>query len=66
MFSNGMLKMGGEREPVPRPKKWPQSGTLALGSQNIPGSSIEEECVSMEDGDLTSVEVNYMKHSLIS
>ncbi|XP_042564492.1 cilia- and flagella-associated protein 70 isoform X2 [Clupea harengus] len=56
MFSNGMLKMGGEREPVPRPKKWPQSGTLALGSQNIPGSSIEEESVSMEDGDLTSVE----------
>lgn len=61
MFSNGTLKMGGEREPVPRPKKWPQGSMLASGAQYIPGISIEEQIVSMEDGDLTSAEVNLIK-----
>ncbi|XP_062387359.1 cilia- and flagella-associated protein 70 isoform X2 [Sardina pilchardus] len=56
MFSNGMLKMGGEREPVPRPKKWPQGAMLASGAQYIPGVNIEEQSVDMEDGDMTTVE----------
>ncbi|KAG5279454.1 hypothetical protein AALO_G00077950 [Alosa alosa] len=56
MFSNGMLKMGGEREPVPRPKKWPQDAMLASGAQHIPGTNIEEQSVDMEDGDMTTAE----------
>ncbi|KAL2101966.1 hypothetical protein ACEWY4_003727 [Coilia grayii] len=55
-FSNGVLKMGGEREPVPRPKKWPLGAMLASGAQYIPDTSIEEEAVDMEDGDLTGAE----------
>uniref|UniRef100_A0AAR2JS08 Cilia and flagella associated protein 70 n=1 Tax=Pygocentrus nattereri TaxID=42514 RepID=A0AAR2JS08_PYGNA len=56
LFSNGVLKMGGEREPVPRPKKWPISPLLAPDAQFIPGNCIEGELTDLEDGDLTSIE----------
>ncbi|XP_036408678.1 cilia- and flagella-associated protein 70 [Megalops cyprinoides] len=56
LFSNGLLKAGGEREPVPRPKKWPQGHLLAPGAQFMPGASIEGEPIEMEDGDLTGME----------
>ncbi|XP_030645563.1 cilia- and flagella-associated protein 70 [Chanos chanos] len=54
MFSNGVLKVGGEREPFPRPKKWPLGPLQASGAQFIPDSIIESS--EMEYGDLTSAE----------
>ncbi|XP_036445879.1 cilia- and flagella-associated protein 70 [Colossoma macropomum] len=56
LFSNGVLKMGGEREPVPRPKKWPIGPLLAPDAQFIPGICIEGELTDLEDGGLTSIE----------
>ncbi|KAL6475855.1 hypothetical protein MHYP_G00143540 [Metynnis hypsauchen] len=56
LFSNGVLKTGGEREPVPRPKKWPIGPLLAPEAQFIPGVCIEGELTDLEDGDLTSTE----------
>ncbi|KAL4658147.1 cilia- and flagella-associated protein 70 [Arapaima gigas] len=55
LFSNGALKMGGERETVPRPKRWPLGPMLAPGAQFIPGGFIGEP-TEMEVGDLTSIE----------
>uniref|UniRef100_A0A8C9VVL7 Cilia and flagella associated protein 70 n=1 Tax=Scleropages formosus TaxID=113540 RepID=A0A8C9VVL7_SCLFO len=55
LFSNGVLKMGGERETVPRPKRWPLGPMLAPGAQFIPGGVIGEP-TEMEVGDLTSTE----------
>lgn len=57
MFSNGLLKVGGESEPMGRPRKWPLGPLLAPGAQFIPGVSVEGEPIEMEDGDLTSIEV---------
>uniref|UniRef100_A0A8C7L8T8 Cilia and flagella associated protein 70 n=1 Tax=Oncorhynchus kisutch TaxID=8019 RepID=A0A8C7L8T8_ONCKI len=56
MFSNGLLKVGGESEPMGRPRKWPLGPLLAPGAQFIPGASMEGEPIEMEDGDLTSIE----------
>ncbi|XP_045575822.1 cilia- and flagella-associated protein 70 isoform X1 [Salmo salar] len=56
MFSNGLLKVGGESEPMGRPRKWPLGPLLAPGAQFIPGVSMEGEPIEMEDGDLTSIE----------
>ncbi|KAJ8251492.1 hypothetical protein GJAV_G00221940 [Gymnothorax javanicus] len=56
LFSNGVLKAGGEREPCSRPKKWPLGSQLAPGAQFIPGTSIEMQPVETEDGDLTGAE----------
>lgn len=55
LFSNGILKMGGEREPVPRGKKWPIGSFLAPDAQFIPGTSIVDEPV--QHGDLNTIEV---------
>ncbi|XP_046893282.1 cilia- and flagella-associated protein 70 [Hypomesus transpacificus] len=55
-FSNGLLKVGGERETVGRPRKWPLGPLLAPGAQFIPASSIEGDPIELEDGDLTSIE----------
>ncbi|KAJ8398771.1 hypothetical protein AAFF_G00419680 [Aldrovandia affinis] len=55
LFSNGVLKAGGEREPLSRPKKWPLGPLLAPGAQFIPGTSIDMDPIEMEDGDLTGV-----------
>ncbi|XP_026864945.2 cilia- and flagella-associated protein 70 [Electrophorus electricus] len=56
LFSDGVLKMSGEREPVPRPKKWPLGPLLAPDAQFIPGVYIESEPSDLEDGDLNSEE----------
>uniref|UniRef100_A0A8C9SKD8 Cilia and flagella associated protein 70 n=1 Tax=Scleropages formosus TaxID=113540 RepID=A0A8C9SKD8_SCLFO len=58
LFSNGVLKMGGERETVPRPKRWPLGPMLAPGAQFIPGGVIGEP-TEMEVGDLTSTEKEF-------
>ncbi|XP_073218710.1 cilia- and flagella-associated protein 70 isoform X2 [Lepidochelys kempii] len=56
MFKNGILKLGGEKEPIPRPKKWPISNILAPGAQNIPGSFIVGGPYEEEDGELNKTE----------
>uniref|UniRef100_A0A4W5MVJ9 Cilia and flagella associated protein 70 n=1 Tax=Hucho hucho TaxID=62062 RepID=A0A4W5MVJ9_9TELE len=56
MFSNGLLKVGGESEPMGRLRKWPLGPLLAPGAQFIPGVSMEGDPIEMEDGDLTSIE----------
>ena len=57
LFSNGVLKMPGENEPVSRPKKWPLDPLLAPDAKFIPGTCIEGQLTSLEDGDLTTTEV---------
>lgn len=49
--------MGGEREPVPRGKKWPFGSFLAPDAQFIPGTSIVDEPVNLEHSDLNNFEV---------
>nr|XP_025041181.1 cilia- and flagella-associated protein 70 isoform X2 [Pelodiscus sinensis] len=56
MFKNGTLKLGGEKEPIPRPKKWPISNTVAPGAQNIPDSFIVGGPYEEEDGELNKTE----------
>ncbi|XP_066496470.1 cilia- and flagella-associated protein 70 isoform X1 [Tiliqua scincoides] len=56
LFKNGILKLGGEREPVPRPKRWPFGNILAPGAQNIPESFIVGGTYEKEDGDLNTPE----------
>ncbi|XP_061080149.1 cilia- and flagella-associated protein 70 [Conger conger] len=56
LFSNGVLKAGGEREPHSRPKKWPLGPLQAPGAQFVPGTSIDMQPIETEDGDLTGVE----------
>ncbi|XP_066546240.1 cilia- and flagella-associated protein 70 isoform X3 [Amia ocellicauda] len=55
-FSGGALKPGGEREPVPRPKKWPVGPSLTPGAQYIPGALIEGQPIEGENGELTGLE----------
>uniref|UniRef100_A0A452I872 Uncharacterized protein n=1 Tax=Gopherus agassizii TaxID=38772 RepID=A0A452I872_9SAUR len=56
VFKNGILKLGGEKEPIPRPKKWPISNILAPGAQNIPDSFIVGGPYEEEDGELNKTE----------
>ncbi|XP_051569231.1 cilia- and flagella-associated protein 70 [Myxocyprinus asiaticus] len=56
LFSNGTLKMGGEREPVPRPIKWPLGPLIATRAEVMQGYSIDEEPDDLEHGDLTAIE----------
>uniref|UniRef100_A0A672NGE5 Cilia and flagella associated protein 70 n=2 Tax=Sinocyclocheilus TaxID=75365 RepID=A0A672NGE5_SINGR len=56
LFSNGVLKMGGEKEPVPRPKKWPLGSLLAPGAEVIQGLYIDAEPTDTDHGDLTDIE----------
>ncbi|XP_026095970.1 cilia- and flagella-associated protein 70 [Carassius auratus] len=56
LFSNGVLKMGGEKEPVPRPKKWPLGSLLAPGAEVIQGLYIDTEPTDTDHGDLTDIE----------
>lgn len=61
LFSNGILKMGGEKEPVPRAKKWPYGTFLAPDAKCVPGKAIKSEPTDYEDGDLDNTEVgSYM------
>lgn len=57
MFSNGILQLGGEREPVPRGKKWPLGPFLAPDAQFIPDISVMDEPGHLEHSDLNAVEV---------
>ncbi|XP_069840411.1 cilia- and flagella-associated protein 70 [Dendropsophus ebraccatus] len=52
IFSNGVLKGGGESEPVSRQKRWPMSGISAPGAQHIPESFILSEAYEEEDGEM--------------
>uniref|UniRef100_H0WMX0 Cilia and flagella associated protein 70 n=1 Tax=Otolemur garnettii TaxID=30611 RepID=H0WMX0_OTOGA len=56
LFKNGMLKLGGEKEPVPRPKKWPISNILAPGANNIPDAFIVGGPYEEEEGELNHPE----------
>ncbi|XP_075390448.1 cilia- and flagella-associated protein 70 [Tenrec ecaudatus] len=56
LFKNGILKLGGEREPVPRPKKWPIANILAPGANNIPDAFIVGGPYEEEEGELNHPE----------
>ncbi|XP_050998635.1 cilia- and flagella-associated protein 70 [Acomys russatus] len=56
IFRNGNLKLGGEREPVPRPKKWPIANILAPGANNIPDAFIVGGPYEEEEGELNHPE----------
>ncbi|XP_023574213.1 cilia- and flagella-associated protein 70 [Octodon degus] len=56
LFKNGTLKLGGEREPVPRPKKWPIANILAPGANNIPDAFIMGSPYEEEEGELNHAE----------
>lgn len=54
---NGILKLGGEKEPLPRPKKWSLTNILAPGALNIPNSFILGGPYEDEDGELNKTKV---------
>ncbi|XP_057642503.1 cilia- and flagella-associated protein 70 isoform X2 [Chionomys nivalis] len=56
VFKNGNLKLGGEREVVPRPKKWPIANILAPGANNIPDEFIVGGPYEEEEGELNHPE----------
>ncbi|XP_006887628.1 PREDICTED: tetratricopeptide repeat protein 18-like [Elephantulus edwardii] len=56
LFKNGTLKVGGEREPLPRPKKWPIANILAPGANNIPDAFIVGGPYEEEEGELNRPE----------
>ncbi|NWT07958.1 CFA70 protein, partial [Vireo altiloquus] len=56
LFQNGILKLGGEKEPLPRPKNWPLGTILAPGALAIPNSFIVGGPYEDEDGELTRIE----------
>ncbi|XP_072125634.1 cilia- and flagella-associated protein 70 isoform X1 [Mobula birostris] len=56
IFSNGILKAAGEKEPIIRSKRWPISNIVASGAQNIPDSFIEVCPYEDEDGELNNKE----------
>ncbi|XP_003509557.1 cilia- and flagella-associated protein 70 isoform X1 [Cricetulus griseus] len=56
VFKNGNLKLGGEKEPVPRPKKWPIPNILAPGANNIPDAFIVGGPYEEEEGELNHPE----------
>ncbi|XP_012518672.1 PREDICTED: cilia- and flagella-associated protein 70 [Propithecus coquereli] len=56
LFKNGTLKSGGEREPLPRPKKWPIANILAPGANNIPDAFIVGGPYEEEEGELNHPE----------
>uniref|UniRef100_A0A8C5U9K3 Cilia and flagella associated protein 70 n=1 Tax=Malurus cyaneus samueli TaxID=2593467 RepID=A0A8C5U9K3_9PASS len=57
LFKDGILKADGEKEPCPRPKKWPLGGIVAPAAQAIPSSFIVGGPYEEEDGELTKMEV---------
>ncbi|KAM4657316.1 cilia- and flagella-associated protein 70 [Amazona ochrocephala] len=52
LFKNGILKLAGEKEPLPRPKKWPIANIMARGALSIPNSFIVGGPYEDEDGEL--------------
>lgn len=57
LFKDGILKLAGEKEPFPRPKKWPLGNLLAPGALSIPNSFIIGGPYEGEDGELNKREV---------
>ncbi|KAM6250269.1 cilia- and flagella-associated protein 70 isoform 2-T3 [Porphyrio hochstetteri] len=55
-FTNGTLKLTGEKEPLPRPKKWPLANVIAPGALSIPNSFIVGGPYEDEDGELNKKE----------
>ncbi|XP_074742637.1 cilia- and flagella-associated protein 70 isoform X3 [Strix uralensis] len=56
LFKNGILKLAGEKEPLPRPKKWPLANIMAPGALSIPNSFIVGGPYDDEDGELNKRE----------
>uniref|UniRef100_A0A8C0EL81 Cilia and flagella associated protein 70 n=1 Tax=Bubo bubo TaxID=30461 RepID=A0A8C0EL81_BUBBB len=56
LFKNGILKLAGEKEPLPRPKKWPLANIMAPGALSIPDSFIVGGPYDDEDGELNKRE----------
>ncbi|XP_030337974.1 cilia- and flagella-associated protein 70 isoform X2 [Strigops habroptila] len=56
LFKNGILKLAGEKEPLPRPKKWPLANIMAPGALSIPNSFIVGGPYEDEDGELNKGE----------
>ncbi|XP_054246874.1 cilia- and flagella-associated protein 70 [Indicator indicator] len=56
VFKNGILKLAGEKEPLPRPRKWPLDNILAPGALSIPSSFILGGPFEDEDGELNKPE----------
>ncbi|NXW04379.1 CFA70 protein, partial [Fregetta grallaria] len=56
LFKNGILKLAGEKEPLPRPKKWPHANIVAPGALSIPNSFIVGGPYEDEDGELNKIE----------
>ncbi|XP_030906073.2 cilia- and flagella-associated protein 70 [Melopsittacus undulatus] len=56
LFKNGILKLAGEKEPLPRPKKWPLANIVAPGALSIPNSFIVGGPYEDEDGELKKEE----------
>ncbi|XP_068003389.1 cilia- and flagella-associated protein 70 isoform X2 [Melanerpes formicivorus] len=56
LFKNGLLKLPGEKEPLPRPKKWPLDDILAPAALSIPSSFILGGPFEDEDGELNKPE----------
>ncbi|XP_067912400.1 cilia- and flagella-associated protein 70 isoform X2 [Heterodontus francisci] len=56
LFTNGILKAPGEKEPSIKPKRWPVSNIIVLGAQNIADSFIEICPYEDEDGELNRKE----------
>nr|XP_033770592.1 cilia- and flagella-associated protein 70 isoform X2 [Geotrypetes seraphini] len=61
VFANGVLKAGGEKEPVPRQKKWPVGKFLAQGAQYIQDSFIIGGTYEEENGELNREENKKMR-----
>ncbi|NXE16308.1 CFA70 protein, partial [Lophotis ruficrista] len=56
LFKRGILKLAGEKEPLPRPKKWPLANVMAPGALSIPNSFIVGGPYEDEDGELNKRE----------
>uniref|UniRef100_A0A8C3PME7 Uncharacterized protein n=1 Tax=Calidris pygmaea TaxID=425635 RepID=A0A8C3PME7_9CHAR len=57
VFKNGILKLAGEKEPLPRPKKWSLANIMAPGALNMPNSFVVGGPYEDEDGELNKREV---------
>ncbi|NXS56816.1 CFA70 protein, partial [Brachypteracias leptosomus] len=56
LFTNGILKLAGEKELLPRSKKWPLANIMAPGALSIPNSFIIGGPYEDEDGELNKRE----------
>ncbi|XP_010077987.1 PREDICTED: tetratricopeptide repeat protein 18, partial [Pterocles gutturalis] len=56
LFKDGILKLAGEKETLPRPKKWPLANIVAPGALSIPNTFIMGGPYEDEDGELNKRE----------